>query len=448
MSEPTSSQRIVRKAVASLVGFLDRFLGRLPQGQVVGLYLIQADQNNRIGTSFDRKYVRRFCDQYVERLRSVLPKGTVVVRLQERRFAVACVRGSVSEAVEVGQSIIERHEPRMKIGSEKFLIDLTMGIALYPTHAGDGDSLIRRAELALKLAKETGLRYELYEPDASSHQRTLWKFETELKQAINQGLLEVYYQPKYQIEQHRIYGAEALVRWRNDAGQLVPASAFINAAENTGAIVSLTWLVFDEISRSAAQLATVEKPFAISVNVAPQVLTDREFLPRLTTLKIELLRADVGLTVELTESGLVQTDAASLEMLHKIRALGSGLAIDDFGKGYSSLNYLRQIPATELKVDKDFVGTVALDPKDRQIVKTAIELATAFEMQSVAEGVDSEEGLAVLVELGCIGAQGYLIARPMALDVFCEWLRKKNLDFLRRAARSQSQKSGTWNVAT
>lgn len=447
MSEPSSTERTSRKAVNSLVGFLDRFLARLPQGQIVGLYLIQADQNNRIGTSFDRKYVRRFCDQYVERLRIVLPKGTVVVRLQERRFAVACVRSSVTDAVDTGQSIIDRHEPRMKIGSEKFSIDLTMGIALYPTHAADGDSLIRRAELALKLAKDTGLRYELYEPDASARQRTLWKFETEIKQAINQGLLEVYYQPKYHIEQHRVYGAEALVRWRNEAGQLVPASAFIDAAENSGAIVPLTWLVFDVIKESAARLADVDKPFSISVNVAPQALADREFFARLTTLKVELLRYDLRLTVELTESGLMQTDTASLDLLHKIRNLGIGLAIDDFGKGYSSLNYLRQIPATELKIDKDFVGTIALNPKDRQIVKTAIELAVAFEMESIAEGVDSEEGLAVLAELGCVATQGYLISRPMALDVLCEWLQTKKLDFLLKATKPQTQRSGTWNTA-
>lgn len=445
MPEP-KSEHTMRKAVHSLVGFLDRFLGRLPAGHVVGLYLIQADQNNRIGTSFDRKYVRSFCDQYVDRLRAQLPKGTVIVRMQERRFAVACVRASVPEAVEIGQSLIDRDEPRMKIGSEKFAIDLTMGIALYPTHAEDGGSLIRRAELALKLAKDSGLRFELYEPDASTHQRALWKFESELKRAIQQGRLEVHYQPKYHLEQHRIYGAEALVRWRNEVGQLMPASAFIDAAENSGVIVPLTWVVFDEVIKSAARFEGPEKPFNLSVNVAPDVLTDREFFARLTTLKVELLRYDTRLTVELTESGLMSNETVSLDVLHRIRTLGVGLAIDDFGKGYSSLNYLRQIPATELKIDKDFVGTVALDPKNRQIVKTAIELAAAFEMQSVGEGVDSEEGLAVLAELNCVGTQGYLISRPMALDALCEWLRTKNLDFLLRALQPRAAASGTWNV--
>jgi EAL domain-containing protein (putative c-di-GMP-specific phosphodiesterase class I)/GGDEF domain-containing protein len=447
MPEPPSPARKPRKAVHSLEGFLDRFLARLPAGHVVGLYLIQADQNNRIGTSFDRKYARSFCDQYVDRLRGLLPKGTVIVRLHERRFAVACVRASVPEAVEIGQSLIDRDEPRMKIGSEKFAIDLTMGIALYPTHADDGGSLIRRAELALKLAKESGLRFELYEPDASSHQRALWKFETELKQAIQRGLLEVHYQPKYHIEQHRIYGAEALVRWRNESGQLVPASAFIDAAENSGVIVPLTWVVFDEIMKSAASFEGVEKPFMLSVNIAPDVLSDREFFARLTTLKVELLRYDTRLTVELTESGLMSNEIVSLEALERIRALGVGLAIDDFGKGYSSLNYLRRIPATELKIDKDFVGSVALDPKNRQIVKTAIELAAAFEMQSVAEGVDSEEGLAALAALDCVGAQGYLISRPMPIETLCEWLRTKKLDFLQRALQPRPARSGTWNVS-
>jgi EAL domain-containing protein (putative c-di-GMP-specific phosphodiesterase class I) len=322
----------------------------------------------------------------------------------------------------------------MQIATEKFSIDVQMGIALYPTHAEDGDTLFRRAELALKQAKESGLRFEVYEPDSSGFQKALWKFETELKQAIRFGQLEVYFQPKYSLEQGRVCGAEALVRWRNQIGQLLPAADFIPAAERSGAIVPLTWLVMEQVTKLASSFSAAPRPFSIAVNVPAQALADREFFQRLATVKIELERHQISLIIELTEDSLMQTDSASLEVLNRIRERGVGLAIDDFGKGYSSLNYLRQIPATELKIDREFIRAVALNEKDRHIVKTAIELANAFDMQSVAEGVDSDECVYVLKQLGCSSIQGYFLARPMGVKALQEWFRTKTFDYLHRAA--------------
>jgi EAL domain-containing protein (putative c-di-GMP-specific phosphodiesterase class I) len=423
----------------ALMTFLDRFLTRVPEHHVAGIFLIQVDQHNRIGTSFDRTYVRRFCKQYASKLKTYLPKGTVIVQLPERRFAVALIRSSVIEAIEVGRSVIDRVEPRMQIGTEKFSVDVLMGAALAPTHGRDGESLARRAELALRQARENGTTFEVYEADASTHQRALWKFETELKQAIRNGQLEVHYQPKYSIKLERICGAEALVRWRDGEGRLMPAGEFVPAAERSGVIVPLTWAVFEQVTKEAYRLADVEKPFSLALNVPAQALADASFFARLKTIKIELARHDLGLIVELTEDGLLQTDAASLDVLHRIRNLGVGLAIDDFGKGYSSLNYLRQIPASELKIDMDFVVRMLRSDKDRHIVKTAIELANAFEMQSVAEGVDSEACIRVLAELGCDSAQGYFISRPKDIHALQEWLPTRILAMLRRAVTGQGQ---------
>jgi EAL domain-containing protein (putative c-di-GMP-specific phosphodiesterase class I) len=417
----------------ALMRFLDRFLAQVPSGHVAALFLIQVDQQNRIGTSFDRTYVRRFCQQYAAKLRNFLPKGTVVVQLPERRFAVMLIRSSVLEAVDVGRSVIDRVEPRMQIGSEKFSVDVRIGVALSPTHADDGESLARRAELALKQAKDAGSTFEVYEPDASQYQRVLWRFETDLKQAIRDGQLEVHFQPKYSIQLGRITGAEALVRWRDQEGRMMPAAEFVPAAERAGVIVPMTWAVFDEVARCAPRLAQIDKPFTVAVNVPAQSLGDRSFFDRLKALKLEFERNEIGLIIELTEDGLLQTDAASLEALHRIRSLGVGLAIDDFGKGYSSLNYLRQIPATELKIDRDFIERILDSDKDRHIVRTAIELARAFGMQSVAEGVDSEPCLRELAALGCVAAQGFLIARPKDADALRSWRQADVLSALHRA---------------
>jgi EAL domain-containing protein (putative c-di-GMP-specific phosphodiesterase class I) len=154
------------------------------------------------------------------------------------------------------------------------------------------------------------------------------------------------------------------------------------------------------------------------------VLTHGEFMTRLRLLKGALDERGYGLTIELTEDSLVQSDDASLIIIERVRKLGIDLAIDDFGKGYSSLTYLKQIPATEIKIDKRFIGTIALDDKDQQIVKTVIALAHALGMRVVAEGVDSAEALTVITELGCEMAQGFFIARPMRGDLVPDWIER------------------------
>ncbi len=425
------------------VQFIERYLSQVPSGEVAGLFVLQVDKFNRIATSFGNDRTYSFCAHYAELLREFLPEKTPVIRLLERRFIVLVRRRSIADVVTVGRTIVEIVQPRLAMGADKFAIDVNLGISVYPHHASDASSLMRRAELALKNAKESELSFDIYELDASVQQKALWKFESELKQAIIDNKFEVHYQPKYDLQKNRMCGAEALVRWRNEAGQLMPAGQFVQAAERSGSIVPLTWVVFDQVAASVEYWRFVAKPFSVSVNCPPQALASPEFFPRLEKLRDTLAAARVDLAVELTEDGLMQNDAASIETLDKIRELGVGLAIDDFGKGYSSLNYLRQIPASELKIDGQFVSSIAFDSKDRHIVKTALELAEAFEMHAVAEGVDSEESLQTLVELGCEIAQGFFIARPMPADQLAEWLRARPQQHFRRALESDKPQAMT-----
>ena len=160
----------------------------------------------------------------------------------------------------------------------------------------------------------------------------------------------------------------------------------------------------------------------MSVNVAPQLIGLTEFYTRLGALKNALKDHNIDLTVELTEDGLLSIDSAALASLLRIRKLGVGLSIDDFGKGHSSLSYLKQIPANEIKIDKRFIDSIATDRADQQIVKAVIELSHALDMSVVAEGVDSRENFSVITELGCDMAQGFFVARPMRSDLVLEWV--------------------------
>src|SRR5690606_3170818 len=278
----------------------------------------------------------------------------------------------MTAVMDAAVKITEEHAPQLDIDGDSFLVDVTVGVAVHPSHADDATTLFRRAELALKEARENELSFDIYRPDATQQHAALWRFESELKTAVQNNELEVYYQPKVEIASGRVSGVEALVRWRAQSGRFVPAGEFIPIAERTGTIVPITWLVFDRIAETLPGWTSVAKPFSIAVNVSPQVLFDREFMPRIRALKSRFDEHGFGLTVELTEDSLVQGGDASLLALGRIRSLGIEFAIDDFGKGYSSLSYLKQIPATELKVDKRFIGTVAVDEKDREIVKTVI----------------------------------------------------------------------------
>jgi EAL domain-containing protein (putative c-di-GMP-specific phosphodiesterase class I) len=198
--------------------------------------------------------------------------------------------------------------------------------------------------------------------------------------------------------------------------------------------VPLTWLVFDRIVTQAATWTSMPEGFSVAVNVSPQIIAHPEFTTRVKALKAALDAQKLKLTIELTEDSLVQGDASSLASIERLRKLGVELAIDDFGKGYSSLTYLKQIPATEIKIDKRFIGTVAVDKTDKEIVKTIISLAHALGMRVVAEGVDSAEAIKAVAELECEMAQGFYIGRPMRGDLVQEWMAHYAAATMRRSA--------------
>ena len=410
------------KKQSASIRFIEQFLRQGQQSRLAGLLLGQLDAFNRIATTFGHEQCETFCANYAERLRDALPPRTPIIRLSERRFAVLLDCDSMSKVMDIAVALTEENPPQLEIGGDHFLVDVTLGIAVYPSHADDAATLFRRAELALKEAREKELAYDIYRPDATQQQAALWKFESELQNAVARGQLEVYCQPKVDIASHRVCGVEALVRWRTESGNFVPASDFIPLAESNGAIVPLTWLVFDRIVEQLGNWNGIPTPFSVAVNVSPQILSHSECLPRVKALKAALDEHKMTLTIELTEDSLVQGDASSLASIERLRKLGVDLAIDDFGKGYSSLTYLKQIPAAEIKIDKRFIGTVAVDETDRQIVKTVIALAHALGMRVVAEGVDSAEGMAAVTELGCEMAQGFFIGRPMRGDLVAEWI--------------------------
>lgn len=391
--------------------FVGRYLARSPR-RLTAVLLGRIDSFNRIGTTFGEERSKVFCAECIDHLLASLPADAPLLRLSDRRFIVLLPLQSMSGVMDYALHLTES-EHALRVGEDSLFVDVTLGIAVHPTHADEAATLLRRAELALNEARERETAFALYSPDSTRRQVALWKLESDFEHAVQRRELDVHFQPKADLERRQVCGVEALARWRTSSGEFVPPRHFIPLAERSGAIVPMTWLVFERIVESLEGWSWPGRAFSVAVNVAPQVLGHDEFFPRLERLREALERVGTGLTLELTEDSLVPGDALSIGVLERIRETGVGLAIDDFGKGYSSLSYLKELPATEIKIDKRFVSSLATDEKDRHIVGAVIELARAFGMTVVAEGVNDPGSLRAVADLGCDVAQGFFIARPV-----------------------------------
>jgi len=409
-------------AVSPSIRFIEQYLSQRPPNSLTGLLLGQLDGFNRISTTFGEEKSSEFCASYIERLRELFPRATPIIRLSARRFVVLTAPESMASIMDSAACITEESQPQITVGEDSFFVDVTVGISVFPTHAADAPTLFRRAELALESARDKELAYDVYTTDATRQLATLWKMESDLTAAIRRGELEVYYQPKVDLGAGRVAGIEALVRWRNPGGGFIPADNFVPLAEASGQIAPMTWLVFDRVLDTVEAWNSFTEKISLSVNIAPQLIEVNELYTRLKILKDGLQARDIDLIVELTEHSLLSADEKSLTSLKRIRKMGVGLSIDDFGKGHSSLSYLKELPASEIKIDKRFIESIATDTADQQIVKAVIDLSHALGRKVVGEGVDCRENLDAITELGCDLAQGFFVARPMRCDLVVDWV--------------------------
>ena len=295
-------------------------------------------------------------------------------------------------------------------------IDLSIAFGV---EVGSGRSLPNRLASALVAAEEAahdGLKWKFHDPE--SLQEASWKLSilSELDSAIDRGEVWVAYQPKLEIESRRIIGAEALARWTHPEKGPIAASEFVAAAEQHDRIGKLTDFVLEKAIAATAAINKRGQEFEIAVNLSARLLSDKGF-----TLRVAALLARHGLepgllTLELTETAELADSGESLEMISRLRELGVRISIDDYGTGLSTLDYLKKIPANEIKIDQSFVKGMADNRSDRLMVQSTIGLAHSLGRKVVAEGVEQREILDLLIEMGCDIAQGFAIGRPMSVE--------------------------------
>jgi diguanylate cyclase (GGDEF)-like protein len=386
-------------------------LGRIVPGDQLAVHYIDIDEFKSVNDSLGHLIGDELLKSVAASLSRCISESDFVARLGGDEFAI--VQTAVRTAADV-IGLVDRvfdaiRQPCECLGHQ-MTTDASIGIALAPEHGIALDQILKNADLAMYAAKSAGRRtYRFFQPDMDAQARARRILELELRQAIADEALEVYYQPCISLADNRITGCEALVRWRHPERGMISPAEFIPIAEETGLINQLgEWV----LKTACAEAATWPDDIRIAVNVSPV-----QFRPGTLALKIVAALEASGLPasrleLEITEAVLIRDDDDALRILHQLRGIGVRIALDDFGTGYSSLSYLQRFPFDKIKIDRCFVTDIAEPGGSACIVRAVVAIAAERNMTTIAEGIETPQQRDVLRALGCAEMQGYLFSPP------------------------------------
>jgi len=394
---------------------LKQELDRITAGAQLAVLYIDIDEFKSVNDTLGHLIGDELLKSVATSLSRCAAASDFVARLGGDEFAI--VQTAVKTPADVTE-LVRRvfdaiREPYECLGHQ-VTTDASIGIALAPHHGGDLDQILKNADLAMYAAKSAGRRtYRFFEPAMDAQVKARRKLEMDLRHAIADGALEVYYQPCISLQDNKITGCEALLRWHHPERGTIPPAEFIPIAEDTGLINQLgEWV----LATACAEAATWPEDIKLAVNVSPVQFKSGTF-----ALKIVAALAASGLVanrleLEITEAVLIRDDEAALAILHQLRGIGVRIALDDFGTGYSSLSYLQRFPFDKIKIDRCFVNDLGEPDGSSSIVQAIVNIAAARHMTTTAEGVETRQQQELLRVLGCAEMQGYLFspAQPAA----------------------------------
>jgi diguanylate cyclase (GGDEF)-like protein/PAS domain S-box-containing protein len=398
---------------------VERALARQPRsGAKVALLFIDLDDFKVVNDSLGHRAGDRLLVEVAQRLSSAIRAGDVAARQGGDEFTVLLDQvTSVEDAVKSADRISVALGHPIELEGRTIVIGLSVGIALAEDQETEADDLLAHADAAMYAAKAEGkARHAVFDPSMRIRARSRLQMEAELRIAIEEASLTLHYQPIIELASNRIVGFEALVRWPHPDHGLIPPNDFIPLAEATNLIVPLGRLVMTTACR---QLRTwidaglCSPDLEMSVNVSPRQTLQPGFATDIAeTLAATGLEAS-SLILEITESMILQDSVATDNMLGQLRDMGMTLVVDDFGTGFSALEYFKRFSVQGLKIDRTFIDGLGRSPEDTAIVKATLAFASALDLKVTAEGVETREQLDELRTLGCHQAQGYLFARPV-----------------------------------
>jgi diguanylate cyclase (GGDEF)-like protein len=357
------------------------------------------------------------------RLRTALRPSDTVARLGGDEFGVLSLDAvDLSVAMAVAERMRKAVEQPLKLEGLDLDVECSIGIALYPVHGDTVDDLLKHADFAMYAAKQRGTSFEIYAPHDKPVTPQQIGLVGEFRRALDERQLVVHYQPAVDLRSRRLYGVEALVRWRHPRHGLLLPAEFVPLIEQTNLIHRLTLDVLDQSLAQTRAWLDDAVDVRMAVNLSPRSLQDPGFPQELERL---LYKWDVPasrLDLEITESTVMSNEKRAMEALEQLRMLGIGLVLDDFGTGYSSLTFLRGLPVDKIKIDRSFVENMETSVSDGVIVQSLVDLAHNLGLEVIAEGVENEQIVRRLGELGCDAAQGFHLSQPRTPAELSIWM--------------------------
>ncbi len=378
-----------------------------------------------------REVARRLAEQH--------PEGQIV-RLSTAELGLAFRARSLQQACTHAAAFQSSLNAPLHLGENRIDVSLTVGLASHGAGHELVASIVERANIALDQARASRLRIGVFDSDVYGNPASNLSLMSEMLLAIDAGELAVAYQPKLDLRSGTITGVEALVRWPNHRRGPLGPDLFVPMAEETGHIQALTEWVLTRAVDDQAALQRAGHDISVSVNLSGRLLHEQHFADKVLAI---IGGAANRFCLEVTETAAMENPELAMRSLGRYRAAGVSVAIDDYGSGLSSLAYLKNLPATELKIDKAFVLDIADSQRDSMMVRSTIDLGHSLGMRVIAEGVETETALSLLALLGCDAAQGYFIGRPMPLGDLFEFLKRRPEQGMQPASASSLAVAGT-----
>lgn len=391
----------------------------------VALLFLDLDRFKNINDSLGHESGDRLLQQVAERLTDIMRESDTLARLGGDEFVIALEQNTAShEIITVAQKILETLSTAYHINKQELYITVSIGISLFPANGLTAETLMKNADVAMYRAKDKGRNtFQFFTEDMNKRAKESLFLENNLRKAIDNQELVLYYQPQVEIISGKITGMEALVRWHHPKLGIIPPSKFIPMAEETGLIIPLGKWVLNAACQQTLKWQQVGcYPGKVAVNISPRQLRQSDLAKTVAQALADSGLDAKWLELEITENVLVDDLTPTIAVMEELNAMGVSLAIDDFGTGYSSLNYLHRFPLSKLKIDQSFVQSIGEPMGKYAIVEAIIALARALDLEVIAEGIENRAHIAFLLNHGCRYGQGFYFSKPLPKKTFEQFL--------------------------
>ena len=410
--------------------FIDRIKQSFSQTHIstnkIALIAIEIRHLKKINDTLGHNVGDRVLVEISQRLQSISHPHNTISRTGGDQFGILLNNSTESDALTFSEKITEVLSKKHHI--EQFNIEISpiLGIAIYPTHANSYTQLYQRADIAKHMAKKNRIQLMMYAAENDEYNKERLNLMADLKDAMNEGNLELHYQPKLNLRNNQVAGVEALLRWNHPKFSWIDAEETILIAEQSGFIDQLSFWTIKTGIKQCADWKKIGIKLSMAINLSVHTLQNEHFTTFIQDTLTEFNLPPSQLVLEITESAMMTNPLKASRIALQLDQIGVVLSADDFGTGFSSFSYLKHIPIDEIKIDKSFIVNMSNNGTDIAIVKSAINLARSLGLSVIAEGVETEEIRLILIELDCDYGQGYHFSKPLTAKALINWLNSKS----------------------